>query len=363
MKDIRVLHCINGVGSGGAEKDIVTWYSRLCKQNVKFDFLIRTNDTFYKKEINKMGGSVYITDTFHKHPIKNAIQTFKFIKEHANYYDAVHVHGNTLFYIIPLIAAKRYGIKIRIFHAHNTQAANIISGTLHIINKKIVKKYMNKFIACSEKSAEFFGVDNPILIKNMIDLNKFYVSTDKDKLRKKLYFDSSDIIFTNVGRLSKVKNQSFLLDVFRYLRNKIPNAKLILIGVGPMEQQLKDKVKELGLEKNVIFTGQINNVQEYMNITDVLIFPSLYEGIPLTLLEAQACRVKTICSTNIDMETKITNYLFLKKLSDGPKEWANEVIDLLDKDIEEDVEKSFKDAGYDLDDSVNKLYKVYSGEI
>lgn len=361
MGDLRVLHCINGMGSGGAEADIMNWYGYLHDKGVTFDFLIRTKDLFYKDEIEKMGGNVFITDTFHKHPFKNIRETFAFFKKNSGKYDAVHVHGNTLFYIVPLIAAKKYGIKIRIFHGHSTQAANPVTGLIHRVNKHIFKRYSNRFVACSKACAKFFGVDNAVILKNAISLSKFDVNVSVPELKRKLGIDSDKIIFTNIGRMLKVKNQKFLIDVFYELKKELPNSLLLIIGVGPLENDLKNQVKKLGIEDSVIFVGQVDNVNEYMKITDLLIFPSLYEGIPLTLLEAQASRTKILCSSNIDTETKITNYLFLKDLNDGEKDWASECMKLLEIDVSDDINRKFTDAGFMLEDNANKLYNLYRG--
>lgn len=361
MGDLRVLHCINGMGSGGAEADIMNWYGCIHDKGVTFDFLLRTEDLFYKDEIEKMGGNIFITDTFHKHPFKNIKETFAFFKKNSGKYDAVHVHGNTLFYIVPLIAAKKYGIKLRIFHGHNTHAANPITGLIHKFNKHIFKRYSNSFVACSKECAKFFGVNNAVILKNAIDLSKFDVNISVPKLKRKLGIDDDKIVFTNIGRMLKVKNQKFLIDVFYELKKELPNSLLLIIGVGPLESEFKNQVRELGIENSVRFVGQVTNVNEYMKITDLLIFPSLYEGIPLTLLEAQASKTKILCSSNIDIETKITNYLFLKDLSDGEEEWASECIRLLNMDISDNISDKFANAGYSLEDNANKLYDLYRG--
>lgn len=364
MSKIYVLHCIHGMGSGGAEKDIINWSNKLKEKEIYFDFLIRSNDIFYEKEIEKNGGKIFYTAAFPSHIFRNVWETYKFFKKNYMHYQAVHVHGNTAFYIWPLILAKRFNIPVRIFHIHSTHAANRISNVFHKINSKLLPLIVTENIACSKKAAKFGNMKKALIVKNMVDDKQFYPINDQNlikQIKKKYNTAKFEKIFVHIGRFLEVKNHSFLLEIFKKILEKEPSSCLILVGVGPLMNKIKHLSDEMGISKNIRFLGEISNVNEILNISNVMIFPSIYEGIPLTLLEAQLSETRVIASDSIDKESKITPYLQFMSLNKSAKKWAEKTLKLANESIEFDSRIELKKKNYTIDSEVEKLAKLYKG--
>ncbi len=363
MRKKRILHCINGMGSGGAEKDLINWMKEIYKKDIYFDFLIRSNDVFFYDEIKAANGEIYIVSSFPRHFLKNIIETNRFFKKNHDKYYAIHVHGNTTFYILPLIFAKKYKIPIRIFHMHNTKSANIFSNFLHIFNRNLLPSYVTHNLACSKEAAEFAKMKNPIIIKNMINKEDFYpIKNGVNEIKEKYKLNNYKNIFIHVGKFLEVKNHKFLLDVFKSILMKEPSSCLLLVGIGPLFDEIQSLVIQKKIAQNVFFIGETSKVNELINIADLMIFPSLYEGIPLVMIEAQATGTKVLASDKIDVESAITPYVKFMKLACGADIWAKEAINFLNDSIICDINDCFKKADYDFNDQIEHLVTIYRGE-
>ena len=359
---IRVLHVINGMGTGGAEKDIMNWYRNIDRSKVQFDFLIRTDEIFYKKEIEKLGGSVYRVAGFPKKLFYNIRETRNFIKKNKNKYKAIHVHGNALIYIYPLMCAKRYGIKIRIYHSHNTKANSKMAEFVHRCNRLIIHKYINKPVACSINAGIFtYGKQSCTVINNAMDLEKINSCVKYSK--NKFEISDSTLLLGHVGRFLPVKNQKFVLDVFNEIHSVIPDSHLLLVGVGPTMSEVQDYSKKIGIRESVEFLGERNDVESIVKALDCMIFPSLYEGVPLVVLESQVCGTKIICSDTVDKSVKLTPLVEFESLNSNAKEWAERVLTFLSNNISCDVSKEFKKAKYDIESIIEQLYVLYEVDL
>lgn len=356
-KRIKILHIIAGMGTGGAEKDIINWYRSIDRNKFQFDFLIRTNEMFYKDEIEQYGGKIIRVSEFPRKLIKNYFETKEIISR--GEYDCVHVHGNALIYIIPLIIAKKCGVKKRIMHIHNTKANGIFASIIHYFNRLIIKKYATDCFACSKKAGEFGYKRNYCVINNAINDEFFNAHNDIKKYRNIYRIDENAYVIGHIGRFIKVKNHKFIIDVFYHYNIKNPNSYLMLAGSGQLQDSIKDYVNKCNLKDNVIFLNDINDVQELINSVDIVLLPSLYEGIPLVSLESQAMKKKIILSSNIDDTTIITPYAYKLDLSLGAKYWAN-YIDELSNDMNEyDTYAMFNKKNYLLKNVIKQLENVY----
>lgn len=357
----KVLHVISGMGTGGAEKDIINWYRNIDREEYQFDFLIRSDEMFYKKEIERLGGQIFRVADFPSRLFRNIIETNNFFKTHKEY-DAVHVHGNALIYIYPLILAKKNKIPVRIMHSHNTKANGKLSSIIHYINRYIIDGYVNCRLACSKEAGEFaYKQKKFTVINNAMDLKKFVVADNN--IREELGISNEDIVFGHIGRFLPVKNQTFLIDIFSEIIKRKSNAKLLLIGSGEMREKIEKKVNELNLSDSVFFLGERNNIEQMLNYIDMIIFPSLYEGVPLVVLEAQASRTKVVYSDRVDPNVKITDYVREQALDTTAKEWAQTSLQFLTEEINCDVQDAFCRAGYTIENVVDKLVKIYEGDI
>lgn len=355
---IRILHIINGMGTGGAEKDIMNWYRNIDTNRYQFDFLVRSEYDFYKEEILAKGGRYYKVPSFPAHIIKNFVATKNFLKCHTEY-SIIHVHGNALVYIYPLIIAKEMKIPKRIFHAHNTKANGKFSFILHHFNKLMIEKYANIRIACSDKAGHFsFGTHKFVVINNAMDLKKYKENISVDKYQE-LNIEGKFVV-GHIGRFLPVKNQKFVIDVFSEIKKKKENAVLLLIGDGELRKDIEDYAFNKGVLKYVKFLGERNDVEKIIKLMDIIIFPSLYEGVPLVVLEAQASETKIICSDVIDSQVNLSPYVKVLSLNESAEKWAKTAIDFSKEPILCDIDKCFERKKYTIDHVVKQLIKIYS---
>lgn len=355
----RILHIINGMGTGGAEKDIINWYRNIDRTRYQFDFLVRTGMNFYQKEIEALGGNYYRAASFPGHFIRNFKETKKFLKEHREY-DTIHVHGNALIYIYPLVAAKKLGIKRRIFHAHNTRANGPLAVVLHHINRLLISKYANVRLACSQKAGEFsFGRKSFTVVNNAMELDKYQHDEAFQKEKRQKLGLEGQFVVGHVGRFMTVKNQRFVVDVFREILQMKKDAVLLLIGDGELREELENYVHELQLDQRVEFLGERNDVEQLIPIMDMMVFPSFYEGMPLVVLEAQASGTKMVYSDAVDDQVRLTPFVRKKSLDASAKEWAKEAVKFADEKVDCDIRRCFEENGYTIESVVEQLTRIY----
>ncbi|WP_010200274.1 glycosyltransferase [Bacillus sp. m3-13] len=211
-KPIRVLHVLNGLGSGGTESFIMNIYRNIDRSKVQFDFLIRsTKDNLLKNEIEKLGGKVYITSEFPRHFIKNYREINEFFKRNKDY-NIVHVHANALMYVKPLKIAKKYGVNCRIIHSHNTQTANNpLYKYIHHWNKRFISEQATDFFACSKMAGDWMFNNSYKVINNAIDVNKFQFNEEKRKKVRELFKLENKFVIGHIGRFTYQK-KSFVFD-------------------------------------------------------------------------------------------------------------------------------------------------------
>ena len=269
---------------GGVESVVMNYYRNIDKEKIQFHFLCDEHSTDIPyEEIEKLGGKVIIVPPYQK-LFKYQKELYKIFKE--NNYKIVHSHINALS-VFPLRVAKKAGVPIRIAHSHSTSnkkewKKNIVKNIL----RPFSKVYANKFFACTKHAGEWlFGkriIERKELnvINNAIDLKKFeFNENTREDLRKELGIKEDVLVIGHVGRFMKQKNHDFLIDVFNELIKKDENSILILIGQGPLLNEMKQKVRDLNIEDKVKFIGQVTNVEKYYNIMDIFLFPSIYEGL------------------------------------------------------------------------------------
>ena len=269
---------------GGVESVVMNYYRNIDKSKVQFHFICDEDSTDIPyDEIEKLGGKVIVVPPYQK-LFKYQKELYKIFKE--NNYKIVHSHINALS-VFPLRVAKKAGVPIRIAHSHSTSnkkewKKNIVKNIL----RPFSKVYANKFFACTKHAGEWlFGkkiIERKELnvINNAIDLKKFEFNEKiRENLRKEFGIKEDTIVIGHIGRFMKQKNHDFLIDVFNELIKKDENSILILIGQGPLLNDMKQKVRDLKIEDKVKFIGQVTDVEKYYNIMDVFLFPSIYEGL------------------------------------------------------------------------------------
>lgn len=370
---VSVLYFVDRMLRGGIQSLVIDWVSRFDKNKIHVDFLLLDDGNKYELEdtLIELGCKVYklngiwirkISD-FHK----QARALDSFFKEH-NDYKVVHLHSTSKNYLV-LKYAKKYGIPVRIAHSHSIdfQTKNPLKKLIGYILKPKLIKYSSDYFACSKIAGEWlFGnkvvkSDKFKVIHNAIDYDKFkYDESVRKVLRKELDIKDDEILIGHVGRFTNQKNHTFLIDIFNELYKKNNKYKLIMIGTGELENNIKNKVKDLSLQNSVIFAGYKKDVNRYMQAMDLFVFPSLYEGLGLVLIEAQASGLTCFTTKNaVPEEAKILENFSFLDINESVIKWADEIANATIKRNES--KKAIKEHNYFIDDIVKDLEHEYLG--
>ncbi|EKY29023.1 glycosyltransferase family 1 protein [Clostridium celatum] len=350
-KKEKVLHVVGGMDIGGTETMLMNLYRQIHK-DIRFDFIsYYDRDGYYDKEIIELGGKIISTKSPAEIGQLKAIKNlYKIIKE--GRYDIVHAH--TLFNCgIAMIAAKLAGTKIRISHSHtNLDMGNsIIKKIYFTIMRILIILFSTNYIACSNSAGEYLFGKNIIknnkykVLPNYVDYTKFLNFNNNINLIKKLKLNDDDIITGHIGRFVDAKNHNFLIEVANKMINKDNRIKLILVGDGPLKEEIEKKVIKLGISDNVFFLGLRKDVDLILNSCDIFLFPSIYEGLGLVMLEAQASGLPCLVSEAIQPEADLGIGLVKQiKLDDGIDKWADEALKLIGKknNNKEAIEEALK---------------------
>lgn len=358
-KPIRVLQVITGMGSGGAEKFLMNMYRNIDRNLVQFDFLLRSNDIIYEDEIKALGGRIFYTSEFPKHFIKNQREVRKILKE--NNFDAIHIHANAFLYVTPLIEAKRAGIPCRFFHSHNTNVKYNQTKALHAINKKAFSRLITCPLACSDDAASWMFEQPCTVINNAIDLEEFaFNEENREKIRKELKIAPEQFALGHVGRFLPVKNHKFIIEIFKEILKTNPAAVLVLVGEGELFNEIKIKIENDNLSDSVRMLGARNDVNEILSALDYFIFPSIYEGLGISLIEAQVNGLPILASENIPNEAAVTRLFNIMEISQGAAKWA----EFINNDAKQRrfYTDKIREAGFDIRTEAKRLQNIYLNE-
>lgn len=363
MDKIRVAQVIGTAKAGGVESIIMNLYQNIDRKQVTFDFFVEnTCPIIDEDKIKKLGGNV-ITIPHYTNVFKY-VRTLKklFIQ---GKYDIVHSNMNALS-VFTLLAAKKANIKVRIAHSHSTANKKEFLKTLvKNILRPFSKKYATHLFACSELSARWlFGnkvVDTKkvTIINNAIDLSRFSPDNNKRiEIRSELNIDNNDLVIGNIGRFVSQKNHAFLIDIFKEIKQINPSSKLLLIGDGPYLNKIKQKVQKLRLTKDVLFIGMVKNIELYYQAMDCFVLPSIYEGLPVVGIEAQAMGLNVFFSENVTREVQVNQNVYFLSLKRLPTTWASQIVNCLPSNRTQNHENMLK-SQYDIKIEGDKLLKIY----
>lgn len=365
MDKITVLMIGITETAGGVESYIMNLYRNIDRSKFQFYFIKRRNSKLaYESEIENLGG-IIIENCPSRHDVFDYYRFYKSLFKKIRF-DAVYYNTCDIMSMDFLIFAKKANVRIRIIHAHSTK--NMIEQNFyHKISEKWCRKHLHKYancyFACSKNAGNwmFNDIDYKI-IPNGIDISKYHFNIKKRlKCRKELGINEEKLI-SCVGRLSETKNLFFAIDIEEQLIEIEPQAKLVLIGAGELENELKNLVIEKGLQDKVIFTGAVDNVYEWMSAIDCLIMPSLFEGLPFVLVEAQAAGLKCIVSSNVSNEANITGLVEYLDLEEGAKKWAERALISCDEE-RINVDQKLIDKGYSIQTTANTISKMIENSL
>ena len=322
---VRILHIVTHMNRGGLETMLMNYYRNIDRSKVQFDFLVhRDKRADYDDEIESLGGRIYRLPVLNPLSLNYLKSIDSFFKEHKEY-KIVHSHVDCLS-SIPLKYAKKNGVPFTIAHSHNASQDKNFKYIIKFIAKSRISKYADDLFACSKEAGQWmFNTDDFMILNNAIDSKKYAYDNKKSiRLKEKLGL-SNKFVVGHVGRFYKQKNHEFIIDIFNQLSKINDDAVLMLIGTGELENEIRKKVQDLGLNKKVLFLGVRDDIQDLMQIMDVFLFPSLYEGLPLVLVESQAAGLKCIISDTISKEAIITNNVEIMNLEKLTIEWADKI--------------------------------------
>lgn len=361
---IRVAQIIGKWLGGGVESVVMNYYRHIDRTKIQFDFICDEDSTNIPyEEIEKMGGKVILIP-----PYQKVFKYHKKLKEvlKSDGYKIVHSHINTLS-VFSLFAAKCDGVPVRIAHSHSTtnkkeKKKNLLKQVLRPFSKVFATDYM----CCSELAGRWlfgnkeYDNGNVYLLNNAIDLDKFKYDEEKRKeKRKELELADNILAVGHIGRFVAQKNHIFLIDIFNEIHKKNDNAILLLAGQGPLQEEIKNKVHELGLESKVKFLGQINDTYKLYQALDIFVLPSLYEGLPVVGVEAQATGLLCELSNDMTKETKVLDTTRFNSLNLSAKKWADIILeDLKDYKRQNVIDKITK-KNFNIKTEAKKLEEKY----
>ena len=361
---LRVLMVVTSLDCGGIENLLMNIYRLIDRDKIQFDFLTHRDTKFYfEDEVKSMGGEIYRLPPVNPVPGSHYRKELnKFFNEHKEY-KIVHAHMNTLS-TYALKAAKRNNVPIRIAHSHSSKLGrNCIKNTVKYFSRKNLKKYCNYKFACSEEASRFlFGnidTNEYIIIKNGINVENYKFNYDiRQQVRKKLDIDYNSV-YGHVRSFRDVKNHNYLIDIFNEIKKEDERSTLLLVGDGPLMGSIKEKIRKLNLENDVIMLGTRSDVNELLMAMDVFLFPSKYEGLPISLIEAQATGLKCLASTEVSKEVDVTGLVDFLSIADSSKVWAEEAVSKMAQSQRIDQSDKVRAAGYDIIDTAKWLQKFY----
>lgn len=361
---IRVLHVLGGLSIGGAESRIMDLYRNMDRKKIQFDFLIHTTEKqHFEEEITKLGGKIYRVPRFKVYNWFSYEKALKQFFSHHKEFRAVHGHmTSTASIYLPI--AKKAGIPITIAHSRSAGVDGGIKGVATKILRRSLKHKTDYCLACSKEAGEaVFGKKwveqgKVQVIPNAIETEKYvYDIKVREDMRESLGL-AGKLVIGHVGSFRTPKNHVFLLDVFAEIYKRNPAARLVLVGEGPLMPEIKEKAKQLGLSEVVLFTGNQSKVSDYYQTFDILIFPSLYEGLPGTVVEAQVSGLKCLISDAITKEVDITELVYRMSLADTAEEWTIAAMQMLPYERKSHLEE-VNAAGFSIKEQAKRYEELY----
>lgn len=361
---IRVAQIMGKWVGGGVEAVVMNYYRHIDRDKIQFDFICDDDSTrIPTEEIEKLGGKVILIPPYQK--VFKYHKTLKKVLQEGQY-TIVHSHINALS-VFSLWAAKSAGVPVRIAHSHSTSNKKEWKKTLlKNILRPFSKVFATDYFCCSELAGRWlfgnktYDQGKVYLLNNAIDVDKFkYDEKIRKEKRKELNIKDNQLVIGHIGRFVHQKNHEFLIDIFNEIYKQDKNAILLLIGEGPLKEEIQNKVNELGLDKNVKFLGQRSDANELYQAMDVFVLPSLYEGLPVVGVEAQAAGLPCFFSTAMTKETKVLDTTQFIDLSKSTKQWSDMVLAVFKKFKRKNCSKTMMDYYFNINVEAKNLEKYY----
>lgn len=361
---IRVAIIAGVLHTGGKRNLIMEYYRHIDREKIQFDFLcLRNSNGIPDDEINSLGGRVYRLPSY-KMLFANLWQTYRILKR--NNYQVMHAFDNTL-NVFPLFTGKLAGVPLRISESVSKGNKKEMKTMAKYVLRLFSHCFATHYFANSTDSAVWqFG--RSVYDKGMVNIYRSVINADshsfcqglRDETRARFGWKKK-VVYGFIGRFVPQKNPIFLLEIFSEIHRRQKDAVFGLVGYGPLEERMKQKVKSYGLENHVMFFGRCDDVRKFYNAFDALLLPSLYEGMPIVGLEAQCSGLPVFFSENVTNETSATELAHFLSLNDSPADWAESIIDVVRANMgtRHGYVEEMKKAGFDSYEEAVRLQTFY----
>lgn len=370
MKPLRIMY-FPGKISGGVGAVVMNIFRNIDHEMFKIDFCVPDADEGkFDEEIMASGAKVFHTPQIRKVGIYGYYKAVMKILRENGKYDAVHIHSVHMG-AITLLAAKKAGVSNRYYHVHNTKDAALDSLPCHSffenLLKHIICKNATRCLACGREAGQYIYSNKRdfTVINNAIDITKYYPDAQKRREnREKMHIDNDTLVIGNIARFVEEKNQMFFVDLAKAIKSSKMKMIILLIGDGPLRSIVEKEAEYEHVNDIIYFMGNRNDTAKLYNVMDVFCLPSIFEGLPLTLMEAQACGVPIVVSDSVTSEANIGVGSYIRlSLQDTTEKWLECIRDshdkrVMDKDI---IEKCFYENEYEIKSIVKKIQNLYLG--
>lgn len=360
---IRILEVVNAMDRAGLETMIMNYYREFDRNRIQLDFLVHRDwHGDYEDEIESLGGRVYRAPRLYpQHWLAYRKFMHRFFSVHR--YPVVHSHIDSMS-TFPLALAKECGVPVRIAHSHNESVDFDLKYPIKELARRKLPKVANHYWACSLASGIYLFGETHLreihVVRNAIDLEAFrFDNAEREKVRSKLKISQGQIAIGHVGRFSKVKNHTFLVKLLGELRRCGKDAVLVLAGDGELRAEIEKMAQDMRLSAYIRFLGVRDDIEDIINSFDVVVFPSIHEGIPLALIEAQANGLPVLASDAVSNESLLLSTAENLPLEAPIKEWADATIRLAQEGRSESAVKILTNAGYEIHRTARELSNTY----
>lgn len=355
--------------TGGAETFLMKLYRAIDRERYQFDFCVNKTENYYGDEIRRMGGEIFVVPVKSRHPLRSFLALKNLVRDHS--YDYVIRVSEHSLATLDLLAAKLGGAHHLVMRSSNASSSGTVSKCLHRLFSFLPKRIPTVKFAPSALAAEYtFGVGclargDTFLLRNGLDVDRFTFSEDaRREVRRQLGLEDAFVI-GHVGRFAEQKNHPFILSVFSQIKQMDSRAKLVLVGDGPRKAEIETTARELGLQDSVLFLGIRSDVDRLLNGFDAFLFPSLYEGMPNTVIEAQTNGLYCLISDTITEQARVLPRVASLPLTASAQLWAETLLAGAKTDCDRSQCAAWmKDRGYDIQDCAAEfVQKIFEGEI
>ena len=362
---LRVLHSVSNMARAGIETMLMNYYREIDRSQIQFDFLAnKPVPGEYDKEIRDMGGRVFVSPGLNPLHFPKYKRFVADLLHNSSEIKIVHAHNEAMGYYA-LKSAKDAGIRVRIAHAHNTQIIRDYKYPLKMVCKQLLPGAATDYWSCGRDAGIYYYGEkrwnaSGFILHNAIDLSRFgFRQEERERLRQQYGLENSFVI-GHVGRFNIQQNHTRLLDIFAEIAKAAPDARLALIGTGELEKDVKEKARTLGIQDKTLFLGQMANVNEWYQAMDCFVLPSLFEGLPVVGIEAQAAGLPCFFSDCVTDEVLLSPGARRIPLGTEDGEWAREILAARQSETERiQGMEIVRQAGYDIHTEARKLQEIY----